>query len=297
MRTPSFQSLTAFEVAARTGSFSAAANELCITPSALSHRIRLLEEFLDGKLFIRSGRKVILSELGRRYLIVVENSLDALRKFSASPNSKEKKSVKITVTPTFARMRLIPELQSFLKHHPDINIEIFLSVPLYDLKLANSDIEICYGGKKEDDLVSQKINHDYVFPVASPGYLKKIGALKSPCDIYKTALLTSPLEPWQPWFERCQLNFSEAQTSLCFHDLGLLLEATQQGYGVCLARKQLVARLLQSNKLVEICNFRINNPTFSYHIFYKKSEIERPEVKLFSNWLSNTFCNKEEKSS
>lgn len=290
MRIPSFQSLTAFEAAARKESFSAAADELCITPSALSHRIRLLEEFLGGKLFIRSGRKVILSELGRRYLIVVQESLNSLKSFSISPNSQEKKSIKLTVTPTFARMILIPELKHFLDKYPNINVELFLSVPLYDLKLPDSDVEICYGGKQDVDVVSYEIPNDYAFPVASPAYLQKVGELKTHKDIYKATLLTSPLEPWQTWFDMVSLEFSKAKTGLCFYDLGLLLDATRQGYGVCLARNQLVKELVQSGELVEVCNSRIENPVFSYNVVHKKHAIDKPEVKLFVEWLVATFC-------
>src|SRR4051794_15620872 len=138
-RLPPVHALSAFEAAARLGSFAVAAEELCITPSALSHRIRLLEDFVGERLFLRDGRAVSLSEFGRRYLDVVRSALRTLTEFPMpSRSAPSQRRIKITVPPTFARYLLVPNLAEFTSLHPDIVIETFLSVPLYDLSLSES---------------------------------------------------------------------------------------------------------------------------------------------------------------
>ena len=142
-RLPPVHALSAFEAAARHQSFALAADELCITPSALSHRIRLLEDFVGERLFIRDGRSVGLSEFGRRYLDVVRSALRTLTDFPMPHRSATvQPRVKVALPPTFARYLFIPRLAEFTRLHPDITVEVFLSVPLYDLSLSESDVEV-----------------------------------------------------------------------------------------------------------------------------------------------------------
>ena len=171
-RIPPVHALSAFEAAARHGSFALAAEELCITPSALSHRIRLLEEFVGERLFIRDGRNVGLSEFGRRYLDVVRQALRTLTDFPMPRRAASvQPRVKLTLPPTFARYLLVPRLSSFTEQHPDIAVEIYLSVPLYDLSLAESDLEVRFGPGKYPNLQSEKLFSEPTFVVASPSYL------------------------------------------------------------------------------------------------------------------------------
>src|SRR5690606_38717217 len=152
IRLPPVHALSAFEAAARHGSFAVAAEELCITPSALSHRIRLLEDFVGERLFVRDGRAITLTEFGRRYLEVVRAALRTLADFPLPHRSAPvQPRVKVTVPPTFARYLLVPRLSAFAAAHPDITIELFLSVPLYDLSLSESDVDIRFGAGKYPD--------------------------------------------------------------------------------------------------------------------------------------------------
>src|SRR4051794_20030085 len=157
-RLPPVHALSAFEAAARHGSFAVAAEELCITPSALSHRIRLLEDFVGERLFIRNGRNVGLSEFGRRYLNVVREALRTLTDFPLPcRDTSAQLRIKLTVPPTFARHMLVPHFSKFINKHPNIAIETFLSVPLYDLSLSESDVEIRFGVGRYPNLVAEKL--------------------------------------------------------------------------------------------------------------------------------------------
>ncbi|WP_029363112.1 LysR substrate-binding domain-containing protein, partial [Herbaspirillum lusitanum] len=253
-RLPPVHALSAFEAAARHNSFAVAAEELCITPSALSHRIRLLEEFVGERLFFRDGRSIGLSEFGRRYLDVVRSALRTLTDFPMPHrNATVQPKVKIMLPPTFARHLLVPRIAEFTQRYPDITVEMYLSVPLYDLSLSESDVEIRFGAGNYPNFVTEKLFEEPAFAVASPAYLKTIPPLKGPQDLLHANLLRSALEPWQPWFEAAGLkDWPEPSTGLRVDDLGLLLESVRHGYGVGLTRQHFAEELLARGEIVEL---------------------------------------------
>ncbi|MEY4208394.1 MAG: hypothetical protein RLZZ20_1546 [Pseudomonadota bacterium] len=289
-RIPPVHALSAFEAAARHGSFALAAEELCITPSALSHRIRLLEEFVGERLFIRDGRNVGLSEFGRRYLDVVRQALRTLTDFPMPRRAASvQPRVKLTLPPTFARYLLVPRLSSFTEQHPDIAVEIYLSVPLYDLSLAESDLEVRFGPGKYPNLQSEKLFSEPTFVVASPSYLRQVGDISTPEDLQKAALIRSALEPWQPWFEAAGLDWPEPSAGLRVDDLGLLLEAVRHGHGIGLTREHFARELLDSGEIVRLFDMQTATPPHAYYVVYEKQTTERPEVDTFLQWMKATF--------
>lgn len=289
-RFPPVHALAAFEAAAHAGSFAVAANQLCITPSALSHRIRLLEEFVGDRLFIRDGRAPTLTPFGRRYLDVVCVALRTLTEFPLPGKSASAQPrVKLTVPPTFARCLLMPCLAGFTEAHPDIVVDVFLSVPLYDLSLSESDIEVRFGAGKYPDLETVKLLEEPAFPVASPAYLERIGGIASPEELSKATLLRSALEPWKPWFEEAGLDWQEPTTGLRVDDLGLLLEAVRHGHGVCLTRAHFAQQMVASGEVVELFDIRLASPPHAYYVVYEPNVRARPEVQLFIDWLLATF--------
>jgi len=292
-RLPPVHALSAFEAAARHNSFAVAAEELCITPSALSHRIRLLEEFVGERLFFRDGRSIGLSEFGRRYLDVVRSALRTLTDFPMPHrNATVQPKVKIMLPPTFARHLLVPRISGFTQRFPDITVEMYLSVPLYDLSLSESDVEIRFGAGNYPNIVTEKLFEEPAFAVASPAYLKTIAPLKTPNDLQHANLLRSALEPWQPWFEAAGLkDWPEPSVGLRIDDLGLLLESVRHGYGVGLTRQHFAEELLAKGDIVELFDVRLRTPPHAYYMVYERQIRERPEVDVFIDWLQNTFKN------
>lgn len=289
-RFPPAHALSAFEAAARAGSFADAANEMCITPSALSHRIRLLEDFVGERLFIRDGRAATLSPFGRRYLDVVCLALRTLADFPLPhKNAPVQPRVKVTVPPTFARYLLMPRLASFTEAHPEIAVEVFLSVPLYDLSLSESDLEVRFGAGKYPDMVTEKLFDEPAFPVASPAYLERIGGIATPNDLSKATLLRSALELWKPWFDVAGLDWPEPTSALRVDDLGLLLEAVKHGHGVGLTRRHFAADMLAAGAVVELFDLSVVSPPHAYYMVYEENGPQRPEVKLFIDWLLATY--------
>jgi LysR family glycine cleavage system transcriptional activator len=289
-RLPPVHALSAFEAAARLGSFAIAADELCITPSALSHRIRLLEDFVGERLFIRDGRAVTVSEFGRRYLDVVCFALRALTDFPLPHKSEQgQPRVKVTVPPTFARYLLMPNLSSFARLHPDVVVEVCLSVPLYDLSLSESDLEVRFGAGKYPDMVTEKLLEEPAFPVASPAYLEKVGGIHTLADLKKATLLRSALEAWQPWFEVAGLDWPEPSDTLRVDDLGLLLEAIKHGHGVGLTRQHFAREMIANGDVVQLFDVTLTAPAHAYYVVCEESARSKPEVMLFIDWLMATF--------
>jgi len=173
--------------------------------------------------------------------------------------------------------------------HPDITIETFLSVPLYDMSLSETDIEIRFGVGKYPDLVTEKLFEEPVFPVASPAYLKKIGPLNTPADLQKAQLLRSALEPWQAWFEVAGLDWQEPTSGLRIDDLGLLLQAVQHGYGIALTRQHFAAEMIRTGEVVPLFDIQLATPQHAYYMVYERTVRERPEVALLLNWMMERF--------
>ncbi|MFZ6771119.1 LysR substrate-binding domain-containing protein [Undibacterium sp. SXout7W] len=289
-RLPPVHALSAFEAAARFGSFAVAAEELCITPSALSHRIRLLEEHLCERVFVREGRSVALTEFGRRYLDVVRAALRTLSDFPL-PNkiTQNQLRVKVTVPPTFARYMFMPRLASFSEQYPEIEIEVYLFVPLYDLSLSESDVEVRFGAGEYPNLVTKKLFVEPSFAVASPDYLKTIPSIQTPADLRHARLLRSALEPWQPWFEVAGLDWAEPTHGLRIDDLGLLLEGVKHGHGVGLTRQHFAQDMIRQGDVVRLFDTQLATPPHAYYLVHEAQPSIRPEVQLFINWMESTY--------
>lgn len=289
-RLPPVHALSAFEAAARLTSFALAAEELCITPSALSHRIRLLEDFVGERLFLRDNRSISLSEFGRRYLEVVRAALRTLTDFPMPHRSAQMQPrVKVTVPPTFARYLLVPNLAEFTSLHPEIAVELFVSVPLYDLSLSESDVEIRFGAGNYPNIVTAKLFEEPAFAVASPAYLSRIAPLRVPTDLRNATLLRSALEPWQPWFEAAGLDWAEPLGGVRVDDLGLLLEAIKHGHGIGLSRQHFARDMLESGEVVRLFDVQLTTPPHAYYVVYDQQVRQRPEVALMIDWLHRRF--------
>ncbi len=289
-RLPPVHALSAFEAAARHNSFALAAEELSITPSALSHRIRLLEEHLCERVFAREGRAVTLTEFGHRYLDVVRLALRTLADFPL-PNKVTQNTlrVKVTLPPTFARYMFMPRLKEFTNQYPEIELELFLFVPLYDLSLSESDVEVRFGAGEYPNLVTKKLFVEPSFAVASPSYLKTIQSINQAADLRHAKLLRSALEPWQPWFEVAGLDWPEPTSGLRIDDLGLLLEAVKHGHGVGLTRLHFAQELINSGEVVRLFDTQLATPPHAYYLVHEAQAITRPEVQLFIDWMQETY--------
>jgi DNA-binding transcriptional LysR family regulator len=285
-RLPPIHALAAFESAARLGGFAQAAAELCITPSAVSHRIRQLESQLGESLFDRSPTGVRLSPAGRRYLGGVQEAFDKLGQLTRDAEPAVVR-LRVGAPPTFARNLLIPRLPDFYRQCPDIEIEVAVEAPMHD-KPERHDIDIRFGHGRFDERVTTRLFDDVTVALAAPGYAEE-RSLRGPGDLARAELLRSPLVPWRPWFAAAALDWPEPARGQSFTDLGILLEAAASGLGVAVCNRRIAGRWVDGGQLLTL--FGLAVPASStYHTLVQRDHAQRPEVAAFLEWLGATFA-------
>jgi len=280
--------LAAFESAARHHSFSRAAQELHVTDSAISHRIRLLEEQLGQQLFIRKKSGLTLTAQGSYFLAAVQSALSTLKTASAALTRDERRIVRLSIGPALARNWLVGRLAEFYAMHGDIDIEISATKlsgnKLAVLKSGEADIAIRYGTHEDwSGFAAMKLLEGNLFPVCSPSY-RKMHAMRKPKDLLEATLLRLPGEPWAPWFAAAGLRCEEPLHGPVFSDADLMLDAAASGQGVALARSMLVAERLSTGRLM--IPFDISVPAASaYFGVYSNGPAQKPEVSALLEWL------------
>jgi LysR family glycine cleavage system transcriptional activator len=285
---PPLHVLAAFESAARHQSFSRAAQELHVTDSAISHRIRLLEEQLGQKLFIRKKSGLTLTARGSYFLAAVQSALSTLKTASAALARNERRVVRLSIGPALARNWLVGRLAEFYATHTDIDIEISATKlsgnKLAVLKSGEADIAIRYGTQEDwTGFEAMKLLEGNLFPVCSPSY-RKVHEMRKPKDLLGSTLLRLPGEPWAPWFAAAGLKCEEPLQGPVFSDADLMLDAAASSQGVALARSMLVGERLSTGRLM--IPFDISIPAASaYFAVYSNGPAQKPEVGALLEWL------------
>lgn len=286
---PPLHALAAFEAVARLQSFARAAEELCVTHGAVSHRIKLLEAHFGVRFFMRRGGAVTLTTKGTYFLSAVLDALSTLQR-AATRLSDSRRLVTISAGPSSAHNWLVVRLGDFYREHADIDLEITATKLTTQKKRASleageTDVAIRYGTNEDwSGLKSIKLMDVELFPVCSPTYLDPVSELDSPAALKKALLLRLPHEPWKPWFEAAGLDWAEPVSGPLFGDASLMLDAAANGQGVALARSVLVERDLASGRLLKLFHVSIPSPR-AYHAVCSAHAAARPEVAAFLKWL------------
>jgi len=287
-RIPPIHCLLSFEALARLRSVTLAADELNVTPSAVSHRMRQLESQLGGvKLFARSD--FTLSADGAEYLARVREGLQALQQLPGGPASEGTTRLRLAVTPTFSRQILLPRLALFRHAFPDVELILQVSIPLLDLKAEEADLEIRYGTGPYAGVEQLKILSDEVVPACSPEYLHEAGpfdGFDTLEQVSRARLIRSPLESWNTWFRACGIALPEPREGAQFNDVGLMLDAAAAGFGVTLMRLTLGREWLASGRLVRLSHRAVPSPNHHF-LCWKPGTLERWECAAFVDWLKN----------
>lgn len=248
MSVPSLQSLRALEAAVRLESYSAAARELGLTHSAISHRLRELEARLGARLFERRGQRMIPTSRGRALAEPVGRAL-ALLADAFPADRPTRQPLRVSVLPSFAHRWLVPRLAGFRAAHPEIELQLEARLELALPGSGGIDAGLRYGLGEWPGLVATRLAGEWLFPVCAPGYREAL-ALAAPADLARAVLLRHARQHWAPWFDAAGLSLPEPRDTPLYEDASLLLEAAAGGEGVALARGLLAARDLASGRLV-----------------------------------------------
>lgn len=282
-RIPPIQCLLTFEALARLRSVTQTAEELCVTPSAVSHRVRQLEQMLGSRLFGRADFS--LTSEGSAYLAHVREGLGALQRFPGSASATGRRRLKIAVTPTFARCMLIPRLSQFTEAYPEIDLALHVSIPLLDVVAEDADLIVRFGPGHYADMEHMEIARDVLTPLASPAFVRAHGPFEQPSDLEGLPLLRSPLEPWRGWFDAAGLDWPEPVEGSQFHDIGLLCDAAAAGLGVAPVRLKLGAPWLDNGTLVRLFPLDVPSP-HAHYLCWHTGTMDRWECAAFVQWLS-----------
>lgn len=284
-RIPPIQCLLSFEALARLRSVNQAAEEMNVTPSAVSHRIRQLESQLGRKLFARNDFS--LTADGAAYLAQVRPALAALRQLPGPGVEPGPTRLRLAVTPTFSRQILLPRLALFRHAFPEIELILQVAIPFAGTVAEDADLEIRFGRGGYQGVQELLILSDAVFPVCSPEYLNEFGpfdGFDSAQSISRARLIRSPLEPWRTWFDACGVDLPEPRAGSQFNDVGLMLDAAAAGFGVALARSKLGLAWIDSGRLVRLSPQAVPSPHHHY-LCWKPGTLERWECAAFVDWL------------
>ncbi len=280
IRFPSIDGLRAFEAAARLGSFERAADELNVTASAVGKRIAALEDLLGTPLFSRGAKALALTATGKEYLAQVGAALGLLAAVPLHRRAAQRiERLRISAPPTFARQILVPALERFTAAHPEVELEVVLSIPYLDAAATEADVEVRHGDPAAHG--GQPLLDERVVPMAAPALLQRLAPLREPIDLQHAPLLRTPLEPWAPWFAAAGLDWGEPAQGMKLVDLGLTLEAAVSGQGVALARPSLARHWLASGALQPL--FAIGAaPAFRYYLLPHAAQ---GPAAAFATWL------------
>jgi LysR family glycine cleavage system transcriptional activator len=277
--------LTAFEAAARTGSFTEAAAELNLTQGAISRQVRALEGQLDVELFARVRKSVRLTETGRRYAEEIENGLQAIRLATLNAMTDQRGgTLNLAILPTFGTRWLIPRFSAFLQQHPDITVNFATKLSPFDFKKEDLHAAIHYGATDWPDTESTFLMKEETVPVCSPGLLEA-QLLERPEDLQNMPLLqlrTRPLA-WQEWFEAAGLETPPA-TGMVFEEISTIAQAAVAGLGVSLLPRFLIESELDSGELAIVLDRPLMS-SFGYYLVTPADRADYAPVVQFKNWL------------
>jgi DNA-binding transcriptional LysR family regulator len=282
---PPIQCLVTFEALARLRSVSRVADELCVTASAVSHRVRQLEAHIGFRLFSRVDFS--LSAEGAAYLAQVSTGLAALRHLPAHRGSDRPTRLKVALTPTFARTLVMPRLETFRTAYPEIDLTLQVSIPLLDVTAEEADLEVRFGTGSYTDREYRLAAASDITPACSPSYLAEhgpFGSFETVEELRQARLIRSPLEPWSTWFAACNLPLREPDAGAQFNDLGLVYDAAAAGFGVALVRLDMGAAWFDSGRLLRLSSRSAPSPNANY-ICWKPGSLERWECAAFVDWL------------
>jgi LysR family glycine cleavage system transcriptional activator len=290
-RLPQLESIRAFEVIARLGSFKRAGDELNVTPSALSHRIADLEADLGVLLFTRHVRRVELTLEGERLSAGVRRALLEIQSTVASVARNERTRLRVTAIPSHAVRWLAPRLHRFRKKHPETEIDINADLAVVDLSQRTVDIALRFGGGHYPAVETEWLMADAIFPVVSPDYLAANGPVRDQHDVLRLfRILDTTAENdesganWRHWFERNNLPLDTVGDGMNLNGTLLAVEAAASGLGVAIARKSLVESDLRTGRLVRLLTTDI--PTNWNHDVVVHPSISAWEpARSFINWL------------
>jgi DNA-binding transcriptional LysR family regulator len=276
--------LRIFEAAGRTGSFRAASAELNLTPSAVSHAIRKLEQVLGIALFDRDTRNVHLSYEGEALMRHVSRAFDELRRGMEVVSTRGPKLLRLHCAPSFAAQWLTPRLADFMKHHPGVELRLAAGTDYTRFTSDEFDADIVYGPPRVEGLVVVPLGEETITPMCAPELAETI---TTPADLFNHVLIQTDSKQiqWSDWFTANGL-IAPAPNGSRFDRSFLAIAVATQGLGVALESTRLADRELASGRLVMPLE-RTSIPVryVGHNLVFPRHVRQRQPLRIFAEWL------------
>jgi LysR family glycine cleavage system transcriptional activator len=290
-RLPPLNALRAFEAAARHLNFSRAADELSVTPGAVSQQIQNLEDYVGAALFKRTPKGLLLTDAAQTALPALREAFDRLAEAASLLTAAvDGRRLTLTAPPSFAAKWLVPRLGAFEQAHPQVDVWLSAAIELVDLAAGEVDVAIRYGAGRYPGLEVHRLFSETVIPVASPEHLAT-QPLITPADLANHILLHdgSPdlddsCPDWSMWLAARGLKTIDGMRGPRFNQSSLVIEAAVNGRGVALAKRTLAQADLEAGRLVAPLQIA-TAVDFAYYLVHPKAKGRLPQVKAFVSWI------------
>ena len=290
-RPPPLNAIHVFAACARIGSFKLAAEELCVTPGAVSRQVHALEEYLGFKLFDRQHRKVQLTHSGQLYFSQIAPALRTIE--GAAENARPtsgRATLQVESTPTFTMHWLIPKLSEFQKCHPDIELQITTSSGPIVLR-KDTQIYIRRDPVQFSGLEAEEFMSEVSLLVCSPSYIKKNPLMETKAlPVLPLIMIRSRIDLWDKWFKSNNLDINTIKQRIVMDNTILAIQAAAEGLGIALIPSLFIREYLESGELVCVPGSASLN-TGSYSLLAPSAHTSNI-VDIFSNWI-RTSANQE----
>lgn len=291
-RLPPLNALRAFEAAARHLNFSRAADELSVTPGAVSQQIQNLEDYVGAALFRRTPKGLLLTDAAQTALPALREAFDRLAEAASLLTAAvDGRRLTITAAPSFAAKWLVPRLGRFEAAHPQVDVWLSADLDLVDFATGEVDVAIRYGAGRYPGLEVLRLMSETVIPVASPDLIAANG-LADPTDLTRHILLHdgSPdaddsCPDWSMWLAARSIRGVDGTRGPRFNQSALVIEAAVNGRGVALAKRTLAQADLDAGRLVAPLGIT-TDVDFAYFVVHPKAKGRLPQVKAFVNWIT-----------
>jgi LysR family D-serine deaminase transcriptional activator len=289
-----FANLHTFHAAARHLSFARAAAELCLTPSAVSHRIARLERGLGLKLFQRLTRQIRLTADGERIFNILQGAMgQLLEALQQAPGAEIAGPLAIYVRPSLAECWLVPRLADFTARYPAVALDIRVGNDTVDFRTQNIDLALYFTRDEFPGLIASKLMDERIAPVCSPQYAQRHGLLDNPENLAQCTLLHDSLAwdnaahdaEWQLWAGHSGMEARLPQRSLTFDRSDLCVLAAVNHAGIAIGRSQLVQQRLERGELILPFGGFALASRCHYQLVHPALEPMPSRLQVFIAWL------------
>ncbi|MGX1321230.1 LysR family glycine cleavage system transcriptional activator [Bradyrhizobium sp. USDA 377] len=282
-------SIRAFEAAARTGSFRDAANELHLTPSAVSHAVRKLESAMSTTLFERSARAVRLTPAGENLMRHAGAAFDNLRRGIEEVAGRGPQLLRVHCAPSFAAQWLAPRLARFMAAEPKLEVRLAANTEYARFSNDDFDIDIVYGQPRAEGVEVVSLGEETVTPLCTPELAKKI---RKPKDLLDQVLIRSDVKQvqWHQWFTANGLE-APAIHGMRFDRSFLAIAMASSGLGVTLESTRLAEREIATKRLVApLAGRSVDIRYVGHHLVFPRASQQRRPIRVFAEWITRELA-------